>query len=161
RLLVQYTPNAWGYKSTNLGFCRWLAARGRGGDHVRLMFHELFLYFQLSDRPTRWVLPPIHRWMLRTVLAGCSRIDYATEEWGRLLRQYPAASRRPMTWLPVPSNIPVIGDPEGVAAVRRSVAPGGETVVGHFGTFADDQRRRLHPVFPRLLLGRPDRVGLL
>jgi glycosyltransferase involved in cell wall biosynthesis len=161
RLLAQYTPNAWGYKSTNLGFCRWLAARGRGGDHVRLMFHELFLYFRLADRPTRWVLPPVHRLMLRTVLAGCSRIDYATEEWGRLLRRYPAARERPMAWLPVPSNIPVVDDPDGVAAVRRRVAPGGGPVVGHFGTFSDDQRRRLHPIFPGLLLGRPDRVGLL
>jgi glycosyltransferase involved in cell wall biosynthesis len=161
RLLTQYTPNAWGLKGVNLGFCRWLAARGRGGDHVRLMFHELFYYARLRDRPSRLLLPPVHRWMLRTALSACARIDYATEEWGRLLRRYPAARRRPMAWRPVPSTIPVVDDPGGVADVRRRVAPRGETVVGHFGSFGDDQRRYLHAVLPRLLEAHPGRVGLL
>ena len=26
RLVVQYTPNAWGYRGLNLGFCRWRSA---------------------------------------------------------------------------------------------------------------------------------------
>ena len=38
RLLVQYTPNAWGYRGMNLGFCRWLVGRHAKGDDVRPMF---------------------------------------------------------------------------------------------------------------------------
>src|SRR4051794_8618834 len=29
RLIVQYTPNAWGFKGLNFGFCRWLVGRRR------------------------------------------------------------------------------------------------------------------------------------
>jgi hypothetical protein len=158
---VQYTPNAWGYKSTNLGFCRWLAARGRAGDRVRVMFHELFYYTRLCDRPSRWVLPVVHRAMLRTLLEGCSHIDYSTCEWGRLLVRYPAARARAMTWLPVPSTIPMVADPAGVRALRDSVAPQGQAVIGSFGTYGDVLRRRLREVLPRLVLAQPDRVGLL
>ena len=80
RLLVQYTPNVWGCRGMNVGFCRWLVARRRRGDEVRLMFHELFHYYHLRDKPTRWLLPPVHHWMLRTVLKACSQIDVSTLE---------------------------------------------------------------------------------
>ena len=161
RLLVQYTPNAWGQRGLNLGFCRWLAARGRAGDHIRVMFHELTYYIQPGDRPPRWILPVVHRLMLRTILPACAQIDYATEEWGRQLRTIAAARHRPMTWLPVPSNIPVVDDPIGVAALRRRLAPEGQTIVGSFGTYGDDLRGRLLPVFPRVAFAKPDRIGLL
>jgi glycosyltransferase involved in cell wall biosynthesis len=160
-LLVQYTPNAWGRKGTNLGFCRWLAARGHGGDPIRVMFHELYYYIQPRDRPIRWLLPLVHRAMLRIVLSGCTRIDYATGEWGRLLQRYASARRRPMTWLPVPSTIPVVDDPEGVATLRRRFEIVGQTVVGSFATYGENLRGRLLPVFPRVVLARPERVGLL
>lgn len=161
RLLVQYTPNAWGRKGVNLGFCRWLAARGRGGDAVHVMFHELFHYTRLRERPTRWLLPVVHRAMLRTVLEGCSRIDHSTREWGRLLAHFAAARGKTMTWMPVPSNIPTVDDPAGVDALRRTVAPGGWTIIGSFGTYGDDLRQRLGAVFPQLVLARSNRVGLL
>jgi glycosyltransferase involved in cell wall biosynthesis len=162
-LLVQYTPNAWGYKGLNLGFCRWLRSRGQAGDDVRVMFHELFYYTHLRDRPSRWLLPLVHRRMLRSALQGAARADYATAEWGQLLAKFPEVRKRRMTlsWLPVPSNIPVIDDVEGVAALRRRVAPDGQVIVGHFGTFSEDQRGRLGAVLPRLVLARPDRIGLL
>ena len=68
RLLVQYTPNAWGYRGMNLGFCRWLVGRHAKGDDVRPMFHELWYYFAIRDKPARWVLAAAHRWMVRTAL---------------------------------------------------------------------------------------------
>jgi glycosyltransferase involved in cell wall biosynthesis len=161
RLLVQYTPNAWGQRGLNVGFCRWLAARGRAGDQIRVMFHELTYYIQPGDRPTRWILPAVHRLMVRTILLACTQIDYATEEWGRQLRTIASARQRPMTWLPVPSNIPVVDDPIGVAALRRRLAPRGQTIVGNFGTYGDDLRGRLLPVFPRVVFAKPDRISLL
>jgi glycosyltransferase involved in cell wall biosynthesis len=161
RLLVQYTPNAWGGKSVNLGFCRWLAARGRGGDAVRVMFHELFHYTRLRERPTRWLLPVVHRAMLRRVLEGCSHVDYSTGEWGRLLAHFPTAREKMTTWMPVPSTIPVVDDAAGVVALRRQIAPEGEAIIGSFGTYGEDLRQRLGAVFPRLVLAQSDRVGLL
>lgn len=161
RLLAQYTPNAWGMRGLNVGFCRWLAARGRRGDDVRIMFHELRYPFWLDDRPTRWVLAATHQVMLRVVLRGASGVYYANERWGRMLRKIAAARGRPLVWLPVPSTVPAVDDPAGVAEVRSRVAPGHKSVVGHFGTFRYDINDLLRDVLPPLLLGRPDRVGLL
>jgi glycosyltransferase involved in cell wall biosynthesis len=125
------------------------------------MFHELFHYTRLRERPTRWLLPVVHRAMLRRVLEGCSHIDYATGEWGRLLAHFPTARGMMTTWMPVPSTIPIVDDSAGVVALRRQIAPEGEAIIGSFGTYGEDLRQRLGAVFPRLVLAQPDRVGLL
>src|SRR6266700_1765774 len=46
RLLVQWVPHGYGYRSMNLPFCLWLWNRSwRCGDRVELMVHEPFLAF--------------------------------------------------------------------------------------------------------------------
>jgi glycosyltransferase involved in cell wall biosynthesis len=107
------------------------------------------------------VLPPVHRWMLRTVLKACSQIDVSTLEWGRLLGRYRNVTPEAIHWAPVPSNIPVADDPDAVAGLRRRLAPRGEQIIGHFGTFSAYQSRWLRDTLPPLLRDRPDRVGLL
>ena len=64
RLVVQYTPNAWGYRGMNIGFCRWLRGRRRRGDEVRLMFHEVRYVPIPGDRLARRLLVPrsSHGW---------------------------------------------------------------------------------------------------
>ena len=161
-LLVQYTPNAWGYKGLNLGFCRWLLARRRArGDEIRVIFHEVAYPWQLRDRPTRWLLAAGHRWMARTLLKAGTHVDVTTPAWERLLKAVAPGDRRPIGWRPVPSNIPVVGDAEAVDAVRRRFAPGGESVVGSFSSFSSLTGPLLAAVLPGLLRDRPDRVGLL
>lgn len=162
RLLVQYTPNAWGYRGLNLGFCRWLLGRSRGsGDEVRLMFHEVAYPWRLRDRPTRWVLAAGHRMMARTLLKASTHVDVTTPAWERLLRACAPGDARPIGWRPVPSNVPVVVDAEAVGSVRRRVAPRGEAVVGSFSSFVGLTGPPLAASMTRLLLGRPDRVGLL
>ena len=126
RLLVQYTPNAWGYKGLNLGFCRWLLGRRRDqGDEIRVMFHEVAYSLQPGDRPTRLLLAAGHRWMARTLLKAGTHVDVTTPAWERRLRTCHPGDRLEIGWRPVPSNIPVVDDPVAVASVRRTVrAPG-------------------------------------
>ncbi len=161
RLVVQYTPNAWGYKGLNLHFCRWLLERRKRGDDVRPMFHEVWYFVQPWDRPTRWLLAAGQRWMVRRVLAASSMAYVSIPYWEKLLRAYEPGHRRPMTWLPVPSNIPVIDDAQGVAKHRGQVAPEGQRIVGSFGTFSGLSARMLSQVLPELLRSGRDRVGLL
>ncbi len=162
RLLVQYTPNAWGYKGLNLGFCRWLVARRKEyGDEVQLMFHEVAYPWLIRDRPTRWLLAAGHRWMARTLLKAGGPVDVATPAWESLLRRYGAGARREIGWRPVPSNIPVIVDSEAVATIRQKVAPRGESIVGSFSSFAALTGPRLAEVLSNVLQDRPDRVALL
>lgn len=161
RLVVEYVANAWGYKGLNFGFCRWLVGRRDRGDEVRVMFHEVAYPFEPFGKPTRWLLAAGNRWMARTVLKAAARVDVAIPAWEATLRACAPGDRRPFAVRPVPSNVPVVDDPEGVAAIRRKVAPGGETVVGSFGSFSNKVEALLLAALPPLLAGRADRVGLL
>jgi glycosyltransferase involved in cell wall biosynthesis len=165
RLLVQYTPGAWGYKGLNLGFCRWLVQRRARGDDVRVMFHEVWYPLQLRDRPRRWLLALGQRLMARTLMDACCSAYVSIPAWEPLLRasERPRDGRRPVTvaWLPVPSNIPVNEDAEAVARLRGRLVPGGETLVGSFGTFSGMIGDLLAATLPRVLDGRADRVGLI
>ena len=162
RLLVQHAPNAWGYRGLNLPFCRWLLHRKqRQGDQIRVMFHEVAYPWQVADKPTRWILAAGHRLMARTLLQAATDVDVTTPAWERMLRKLDSNDRRIIHWQPVPSNIPVIDDPEAVAALRRRFAPGGEAILASFSTFSTLSGPILANTLPRLLEDRRDRVGLL
>jgi len=161
RLLVQYTPNAWGYKGLNFGFCRWLVQRRNCGDDIRLMIHEPFYPWRLWDKPTRWLLAAGQRWMIRSLLGASSQVYLSIPGWERMLRPYDPGGRRPMKWLPIPSTIPIVVDPARVAEFRRRLAPKGQAILGSFGTFGGAIREVLSKVLPPLLAKHPERMGLL
>jgi glycosyltransferase involved in cell wall biosynthesis len=161
RLLVQYTPNAWDRRGLNFGFCRWLLARRRRGDEVRIMFHEVRYHMAPRDKQIRRALIVAHTLMARILLRAATHVYVSAPRWAEILR--PLAPRRaaPVTWLPVPSNVPDVDDPPGVAEVRRRHAGAGGALIGTFGTFRDTSRDILSAVLPPLLVGHPDRVMLL
>lgn len=159
RLLVQYVPQAFGYRGLNLALPRWLARRRRAGDQVWAMFHEAYVPFRLADRPTWWGLSVGQQLMARTLLAGCERAFVSMQALIRRLRRL-APRAVSIDWVPVPSSVPVCDDPPAVAALRRVLAPSGEVIVGCFGTFGATQRPLLARALPPLLAAR-GRVGLL
>jgi glycosyltransferase involved in cell wall biosynthesis len=161
RLVVQYAPNAWGYKGMNIGFCRWLLRRRRLGDDVRVMFHEVWYAWRLWDKPTRWALAVGQRMMARTLMEACSSAYVSIPGWEPLLRASEKGARRPITWLPVPSTIAVVDDAPAVAELRSRLAPRGQQIIGSFGTFGGMIGSMLAEILPRLLERHDDRVGLL
>jgi glycosyltransferase involved in cell wall biosynthesis len=161
RLLVQYAPNVWGYKGLNFGFCRWLLDRRERGDIVRLMFHEVAYHWEFPDTPARWLLAAGQRRMARMLLEASTGVDVSTPAWEPALRACGARVRHELHWQPVPSNIPVVDDAAGVAAVRARIGSKGEVIVGSFGTFPPGVASILADVLPWLLAGRADRMGLL
>lgn len=161
RLLVQYTPNAWGRKGLNFRFCRWVAGRRKTGDDVRLMVHEPFYPWHLWDKPTRWLLAAGQRWMIKTLLAASSQVYLSIPGWENYLRAYETGNPLRMSWLPIFSTIPVVNDAERVAALRRCLAPEGQTVIGSFGTFGGAIGKTLSQILPSLLRADPGRIGLL
>ena len=97
--------------------------------------------------------------MVRTVLRASSRVYVSIPRWIEMLRRYEPGRRRPVDWLPIPSTVPTVEDFEGSAAVRRKVAPGGQAIVGSFGTFHGLIADLLTAALPRLITR--NRVGLL
>lgn len=161
KILVQYAPNAWGYKGMNLGFCRWLAGRKARGDEVRVMFHEVRYSLEPWDKPARWLLVAVQYLMARTLVGACKGVYISIPFWEKVLRRVEPSGRRPIAWLPVPSNIGVIDDPAAVAEVRRRYAPQGQEIVGSFGTFGGTIGPMLEQTLPRILAQRDGRVVLL
>jgi glycosyltransferase involved in cell wall biosynthesis len=160
-LVVQYTPNAWGHRGMNIGFCRWLHRRRRRGDEVRLMFHEVRYHMEPRDRPIRRVLVVAHNWMARILMKAATHVYVSVPGWTTMLRALAPRSAPTIAWSPVPSNVPAVDDPEGVAGTRRRYAPGSMAVIGTFATFRESTRTALAAVFPPLLRAHADRVGLL
>ena len=148
RLLVQYVPHAFGWKAANLPFCLWLRSRGRGQESVWVMFHEVAFPFD-REAPFRLnLLAATHRLMARLVGGAADRAFVSIPAW-RLGVESVAAAGTPVTWLPVPSGIPVVHDERASAAIHTRYA-NGHALVGHFGTYGRHMRTLLADCIPAL-----------
>jgi glycosyltransferase involved in cell wall biosynthesis len=131
-LFVQWVPHGYGYKSLNLPFACWVALRALKGDRVEVMVHEPWLAFEWSSlRQSAAAL--VHRLMMALVLGAARRAWVSIPAWQPLLRRM--ARQADVGWLPVPALLPVVGDRAAVRAVRSALAPAGQPIVGHFGTY--------------------------
>jgi glycosyltransferase involved in cell wall biosynthesis len=160
RLLVQYAPQAWGMRGMNVALARWLLARRRAGDDVRVMFHEPFFPYGWQ-RPQRNLLAAVTHRMARDLLRASTRAYVSTEAWERLLRPLAPPGLRIDT-LPIPSTIPFVDDLERVAALRRTLSEEGRRpVFAHFGTYGDMIAPMLETALRALINRRPDARILL
>lgn len=151
RLLVQWVPHGYGYRSMNLPFCMWLWKRARvNGDDVELMVHEPFLQFGEGNWKQSGVAV-VHRLMTAMLLNAARRVWLSIPAWEKLLRPFALGRRVSFDWLPVASTIPVIDDPDGINALRQRLAPGGGRVVGHFGTYGKHLMELLMTALPALM----------
>lgn len=158
RLLVQYVPQGYGMRAMNLAFCLWLYRR-RHGD-VTIMFHEVAYPLRRAQPLRHNVIAMVNRAMAFILVRAAHRSFIASAGWERLLRPL-ASAGHPITWLPVPSNVPVVVDLDGPRAVRRALAREGGVVLGHFGTAREDWiTGTLEKIATRLLRRRPG-VSLL
>ena len=148
RLLVQWVPHGFGFRSLNLAFCFWLFARRLRGDEIEVMVHEPYLPFsRTSWRQSAAAL--VHRLMTIVLLAAAKRIWVSIPGWEQRLRPYMLGRRTPLAWLPVPSNVACIANPAVTAQVRRQF--GSQILLGHFGTFGKEITRLLEPVIANVL----------
>ena len=155
-LLVQYVPSAFGFRAMNVPFALWLASRP---EPLWVMFHEVAHPVGLRLPPGQTARGLVNRAMAAIVLRRAGRVLVSTSAWTRQLERLGA--RRPVTELPIPSNLPERVAPEDVAAARASVAAPGEVLIGHFGTYGPLLAPMLLSVLPRLLGGDARRKVLL
>jgi glycosyltransferase involved in cell wall biosynthesis len=162
-LLIQYVPHAFGRKGANLAFCRWALNRSRQmRDDVRVMFHEPFFPFGWQS-PRRNALAAVNRVMAMLLLRAVSRAYVSTPAWETLLRPFAPRGLGPMTWLPIPSTIPAVDDPEAVAVLRARLRGKGDgrPIVGHFGTYGGLIAPLLEPALLAVLAPPSRTVALL
>ena len=149
RLLVQWVPHGYGYRSVNVGFCLWLWARSVfGRDQVDLMVHEAFLPFKRG----KWLqnaAAVAQRFMTVILLRTARHVWISTPMWQPVLQPY-AFGRRAFEWLPLPSNIPIADNPTAVAAIRNRYARS-HSLIGHFGTFGPPIAPMVEGLLPELL----------
>jgi glycosyltransferase involved in cell wall biosynthesis len=159
RLLVQWVPHGFGYKSMNLPFCLWLWGRSKyHHDQVDVMVHEPFLQF-LRGRWRQNAAATVHRLMTLVLLGAAREVCLSTPTWERMLRPFDWGRSRAYKWLPLPSTVPIVNDPRAVAAIRQQYAGQG-LLLGHFGTFNPVITPMLSAIVP-ILLRRSNGASLL
>lgn len=158
RLLVQWVPHGYGYRSMNLPFCLWLASRARSGDLVDLMVHEPFLAF--AGRWTQHGAAAVHRLMTMVLLRAARRVWVSTPAWRDALAPFAPSRDLVFDWLPIPSPVEPLDEPQAVAAVRSRLSPAAH-VVGHFGLYSRLTAEPMKAVIPRVLDRMRGSVALL
>ena len=148
-LLLQYVPNALGWRGANIAFCLWLMRAGRTTD-VRVMFHEPYFYFGRQSL-ARNALAAVQRVMAAALLRAASTAYLPTDAWRRYLEAW-APEDLVVRVIPVPATLP--GDVPGglVERWRRRLREDPTAaVIGHFGTFGDHVAEELRNVLPHVL----------
>ena len=151
-LLIQYVPQAFGWKGMNLLFCAWLYARRRWAPIV--MFHEV-MYPSELDTPLRYrLLSAVSVVMASIVARASARIFVSSPIWQEILRTR-VRMNKPTEWLPLPSTIPVIQDDERIAEKRRRYQYEDGLIIGHFSSYPEATRRLLRQIVPAILQANP------
>jgi glycosyltransferase involved in cell wall biosynthesis len=132
RILVQYSPPAFGWKAMNVPFAAWIATRARRIAPMWVMFHEVA--FPFSWRPKHAVLGVATRLTARLVAGAADRVFVSIPVWGDLLQRICPRVKR-SEWLPVPCTLAIDSGSDEASAMRARFAAEGEFLVGHFGTF--------------------------
>jgi len=147
RLLVQYVPHAFGWKALNVPFCLWL--RSRRHDSLWVMFHEVAFPVARGQNFRHNALGMVTRTMAGLAAGAAERVFVSIPAWVSVLETLTETST-PVTWLPVPSSIPVVDDPRAAAAIKQRYG-GGKALVGHFGTYGDHIRPLIYEAVPPMM----------
>lgn len=160
-VIVQWVPHAYGWRAMNVALCWWVYRRAaRHGDQVDVMVHEAALAF--SGTWKQRLAAVVHRLMLVLLLRAARQVFVSTPEWAARCRPFALGRRVPFRWAPVPSNVARVASNDAIRLVRDRVAPGGERIAAHFGTYGALVSATLLPTMARILESDPScRVLLL
>jgi glycosyltransferase involved in cell wall biosynthesis len=159
QILVQYVPQGFGMRGMNLPLCAWLFGHRRAG--ITIMFHEVAVALGWQQPLRHNVIGVVNRAMAFALMRAARRCFVGAAAWEPLLRAV-APAQAAISWLPVPSNVPVIDDPAGVRALRKKLVARGGQILGHFGTARETWiAEQIGAVVPALLLERTDAAFLL
>jgi glycosyltransferase involved in cell wall biosynthesis len=160
RVLLQWCPHGFGWRSMNVGFCLWLLGRALKGDEIDLMIHEPFLSFREGSF-AQDAAALVHRLMIIILLRAARRVWVSIPAWKERIEPFLCGRHIPIVWLPIPTNVQVTRDDKQVSAIRKALTPHGEVLIGHFGTYGRGVTDLLGQIVSPLLSGKPGRRLLL
>lgn len=159
RILVQYFPQAFGWKAMNLLFAAWLAARARRIAPVWVMFHEVAT--PLVWRPARYaLLAGVTRAMARLAAGAADRVLVSIPAWGAMVDRICPRARQP-EWVPISSTIATASEGAATPLADRFPQLRGRRLVGHFGTYSPMIGRWLEPALLGVLEARAECAAVL
>lgn len=158
QIVVEYVPQAFGYKGMNLPFCFWLFANRRR--KITVVFHEVAQPLTLKQPWKYNILAVVHPVMAWLVARSATRIFVTIPGWIPLLRPMVGASK-PIRVVPAMNLIPVVDDPAAILRLRARYAPNNTLVIGHFGTYGRDRTAMLKEALPSLLSRHAETRALL
>jgi hypothetical protein len=153
---VQYVPHAYGFKAMNLPFCLWLNSIRH--DDLTVMFHEVAFPIGPAQPLRHNLLGVVTQLMARLVCHSATRIIVASTRWQAMLTRLGATA--PISWVPVPSNIPVVENTAATARWRQRCTKVSGLLVGHFANYSGYSVERLSQIMPALL-GKHGQLSLL
>lgn len=158
QIVVEYVPQAFGYKGMNLPFCFWLFANRRR--KITVVFHEVAQPLTLKQPWKYNILAVVHPTMAWLVARSATRIFVTIPGWIPLLRPMVGTSK-PIRVLPAVNLIPVVDNPAALLQLRARYAPNNTLVIGHFGTYGRDRTTILKEAIPSLLRRHAETRALL
>jgi glycosyltransferase involved in cell wall biosynthesis len=147
RMFLQFVPQAFGMRGMNLPLCLWLLRR-RCLDAV--MFHEVAYPIQRRQPLRHNILGVVTRVMAGIIARASRRVFVSIPAWETELRRH-LPRYKSIRWLPIPSTIPVVRDPEGTALARRKFLRSEKFLLGHFGTYGPTISEALELVIAEIL----------
>jgi glycosyltransferase involved in cell wall biosynthesis len=159
RILVQYVPQAFGWKGMNFPFAAWLAVRASRIAPVWVMFHEVATPFVW--RPARHaLLAGVTRVMARLVAAAADRVFVSTPTWDAMLYRF-CPQVKQHEWAPIPSSIGTAPRQNATPITDRFPELRGRQLIGHFGTYGSLIVEWVKPALVRILEAHPECAAIL
>ena len=158
RILVEYVPQAFGFKGLNIPFCAWLASRK---EKLWVMFHEVATPWNAGKLRRDVPLGVVTRFDAALLAKRADEMFVSVPAWEKLLASFVPRFTH-ATWSPIPSNFPDAPNPELLDAVLvGKKSDGAPQWLGHFGTYGSMIGTQLVPILERLLRARNDRRVIL
>ena len=95
------------------------------------------------------------------LLRAATRAWFSDPQWERRWKPYAMGRSIPFQWLPVPSNIRVVGNEAETQMLRRRYLPEGGPLIGHFGTYGAPVLSVLEPIVLKIAREMPGQRLLL
>ena len=161
RILLEYVPNAFGWKAMNMPFTAWIARRR---EKLWVMFHEVATPWDsgAKRRARDLLLGAVTRAEAIAIATRADHMFVSVPAWEKLLRGF-VPKFRGADWSPIPSNTPTEPEPEQLARKLEAKRKDGANVkwIGHFGTYGESITKMLAPMLVALIEKDESRFAML